>query len=536
MNRLPGLSRLLSNSDPPQPAEAALIENVVQLMDETIEGLEAQLAKVKGERQQYRALLSPLRRMPVEVLGEIFSYAVEAAVTVRMGMKQAAVLCMVCRTWRNAAYATHRIWSSFEIRLEDGMGEWDRVDMWIALSGAVPKKISVYSGDDVCDRDDARGRTPQGCSLSGSRLVTLLTSSSVSIDTLTISCCGSVCMRGLCAAIESAEAGPARPWDRTKSLKVQVRTHWSEEPFADDLETLQDDDDAYDPEDFDTFFKSLPPVTSFHLDTPPNFRSSHTPYIPIPPSFLSHLTTLSLDNDWNGEAVVRILQSCHQGALEELILGCKSEYVEHLSTCTGFDDWVEDICDNPDKMFVLPRLRSLRFRELHPYSFKIVYFFKAPSLAELEVGFADVEDTGAPSSSSDTNVFTVDCEDISADLPAFIETSGCQATLKRLLFFGGVKLQMEDLKIWLSKKLLPSLSHLTFNGVYLPLEFMECLCDIRSWNLSLDHVKTIELLNLPTECHFLGRYLAELRRKPLPEDQAHLTDTNVVVTIMERQQ
>lgn len=529
MNRLPALTRLLNSNDPPQPVEVALIENVVELMDETIEGLEAQLAKVKSERQQCRALLSPLRRMPMDVLGEIFSHAVESAGSIGQGMKQAVVLCLVCRTWRDAAYATHRLWSSFEIRTLGIHKDWDRAERWITLSGSVPKKISVYSYKHICSKSTPSSRLR--CQLSNPRLVTLLASEELTIDMLSISCPDSECIHCLCAAMESIEARPSCSWDRLKSLEIHVRDSWGEGPHEEELDDF--DDETYDPEQSQSFFKALPYVTSFHLDTPSSCGGF--PYIPIPPSFISHLTTLILDNDWDGDAIVKVLQSCHQGSLEELIFGCKAGYVEHLSTYTGSDEWVEGICDNPDKMFILPKLRTLRFRELHRAAFKITQFFKAPSLIELELAFNCNEDLGIPSSSDNANVHTVSCEDISADLPAFIETSACHTTLRHLSFYGSLSIKMHDLERWLSKKLLPSLSHLTFNGVYLPSEFLNSLCSrFQSWDLPLNHINTIELLNLPTESHFHGRYLQGLRRMVQGTGQWYLADTNIVVTIKER--
>ncbi|KAJ3544175.1 hypothetical protein NMY22_g2876 [Coprinellus aureogranulatus] len=256
------------------------------------------------------------------------------------------------------------------------------------------------------------------------------------------------------------------------------------------------------------------------------------PHISAPPSFLSRLTTLGIDNDWNGDAVVRVLKVFQQGNLEELTFGCKSRYVEHftLSTGTGDSEWLESVCGNPDKMFVLPKLRILRFGELHPDAFKIALFLKAPSLTDLELGFKRRGPSNFPSDAYERDVFTISCEDMSADVPWFIELSGCQASLQRLTVHGNLKLDMADLKAWLDVKHLPSLSHLTFDGVYLPAEFFDCLRERYYPMMALDHVKTIELLNLPTELHSLALYHRDVRKMNQGK-YPYLPDTNVVITI-----
>ncbi|TEB28947.1 hypothetical protein FA13DRAFT_1735071 [Coprinellus micaceus] len=532
MDRLPALSRLLTSNDPPQPFELVVIENVVSLMDETIANLTAQLDKAKNERQQCQALLSPLRRMPMDVLGEIFGHVVSSAESYNQGLRWAVELCLVCRTWQDAAYATHRLWASFELQASGDWREWKRVDRWMKLSGALPKKISVYSNQDICHQWMRSPALP--CQLAVPRLARLLAEGQT-IHTLSISCPHSRCVGHLCAAVGMVTSKQSRPWDGIECLHIEVRQTWTESSSPEHtIRSPGDSDPDSDAEEEVSFLQQLPLVKSFHLNTP---SSATDPNIAIPNVFLSNLTTLSIDNDWDGCAVVKILRLLHQGNLEQLIFGCKSGFVEHLNAYTeGEAKWVEGIPCNPKKMFVLPHLRILKFHDLHPSAFKIALFFKAPSLVELELGFRDVEDVDIPSDEN-SNVFEVDCEDMLDDIPVFIERSSCQASLRRLTFSGGLKLHMHDLEDWLIKKWLPSLSRLTFDGVYLPPEFFKALQDrYYDHDLDLDHILAIELLNLPTECHCLGLYLRELRRMVRPGDRSYLSDTDIVVTIKEREE
>ena len=537
MDRLPALSHLLSSNHPPQSLEIAVIENVVCLMDETIADLTAQLDKVKNERQQCQALLSPLRRMPMDVLGEIFGHVVSSASSYNQGLRHAVELCLVCRTWRDAAYATHRLWASFEVRASGDWREWKRAERWMKLSGTLPKRISVHSDRDMCGQWAMFTRP---CQLAVPRLARLLAEGQ-KIHTLSISCAHSRCARNLCAAVGAVASKQPRPWDGIECLNVEVRETWTEpsspeyiirssDGSGDDLGAEEDEIEGV------SFLQQLPLVKSFHLDTP---RSTTRPSsnIPIPKVFLSNLTTLSIDNDWDGCAVVKILRLLHQCNLEQLIFGCKSGYVEHLNVTPGSPEaeWVDTVVCNPKKMFVLPRLSILKFHDLHPFAFKIALFFKAPSLVELELGFCDEEDEDFP---SDENVglSKVDWDDMQSGIPSFIQSSSCQTTLRRLTFRGGLKLSMLDLETWLIKKWLPSLSHLTFDGVYVPPELFDALQGRYPYQgLDLDHITTIELLNLPTELHCLGLYLREIRRMTQPGDRSYLSNANIVVSIRERE-
>ncbi|KAJ3544174.1 hypothetical protein NMY22_g2874 [Coprinellus aureogranulatus] len=535
MDCLLGLSHLLGSNDTPTISDVPVILDIIGQVDKEVERVEAHLAELKDKRHQCQALFSPLRRVPMDLLGEIFSHTVELAGSIS-----------------NAAYATHRLWSSIEIDLSEDWKAWDRAEKLISRSGTVRKSLSVRApSGDACN-PQGRGTfhaIPTGsgqCWLAHPRLVRLL-AEGPPIHNLSISCPASKCLHALFRAVEAVTKGPGRPWDGIKSLKVTVREAWTEGPvrrlhflsnFSNPL-TLPEED-PFGATDIQSFFKSLPPVTRFHLNTPGPPRP-HTgdkfPYIPAPPAFLSRLTSLSLDNDWDGDALPRVLQGCHQGNLEELTFGCKSRYVEYLNTQwhSTSSEWVEGICGNSDRMFVLPKLRILRFRELHPDAFKITLFFKAPSLTELELGFDDIGNPDLPS--DEQALYAVSEENITADLPYFIEISGCQESFKRLWIHGDLKLRMHDLEVWLDENLLPSLSHLTYNGVYLPAEFFDSLRNRRP-RISLERVKTIELLNLPAELHSIALHHRDLRERVHRawDRRPCLADTRVTITLREREE
>ena len=68
------IDHLFANNTPPLPPEAQHIQNEIDGLTEAIAKLQVQLSKLQRRRQNYRVLLSPLRRIPPELLGEIFAF------------------------------------------------------------------------------------------------------------------------------------------------------------------------------------------------------------------------------------------------------------------------------------------------------------------------------------------------------------------------------------------------------------------------------------------------------------------------------
>jgi hypothetical protein len=406
-------------------------------------------------------------------------------------------------------------------------------------SGAVPKKLTVCANADACDQGIS-----SSCTLANPKLAQLLAEGPI-IHTLSISCHASRCIHRLYQAITVVKkvkkpgARPPRPWNWISCLEIQLRRYYRDEINEEDFDD-EDFDFAVD-SDVDasnSFFTFLPPVTSFRLDLPRDSLQD-APLIPTLRPFLSRLTTLHIECDWYGDVIVRVLRCYHQGNLQELVLGCKGRYVEHLTTWIGDSDWLEDIIADTKKQFVLPKLHTLRFDDLHPDAFKITHFFQAPSLAELHVGFPSAVDEDIPMEDN-FNLTTVDDETMSYEIPDFIRRSKCHATLKRLSVYGSLRLDLRDVDAWLDEKLLPSLTHLEFDGVYLPPEFFDYLRPYKAsrGGPNLSRLKDIKILNLPTQLHSLGLYQLEVGSIAKSDGRHaswYLPDTKVTITLKNRE-
>lgn len=98
-----------------------------------------------------RSLLSPIRRLPPEILTEIFQYCLPPDKFIRPSPYEAPLLLThVCSAWRNACLANPLLWRSLEIT--NGTGTLDMnhrrnvsalTHMWFSRAGTCPLSFSV---------------------------------------------------------------------------------------------------------------------------------------------------------------------------------------------------------------------------------------------------------------------------------------------------------------------------------------------------------------------------------------------------------
>ena len=104
---------------------------------------------------QHQALISPLRRLPPELLQLIFVWCLPSHRNAVMHSSEAPVLLgRVCSEWRRISLATPQLWSSLHIvppnvnltNLTSSIARFDRkrelIEMWLGRSGACPLNIS----------------------------------------------------------------------------------------------------------------------------------------------------------------------------------------------------------------------------------------------------------------------------------------------------------------------------------------------------------------------------------------------------------
>ncbi|KAF7337044.1 hypothetical protein MVEN_02141500 [Mycena venus] len=129
-------------------------KEVVELTGE-IERLQVMLEQLRAKRDHlndfidaHLAFISPARRLPEDVMVEIFTACLPSERNAIMsGAEAPLLLCHVSRAWRNLALSTPRLWASLHIVAPGDYGKCLQinqiVDIWLSRSGALPLSISL---------------------------------------------------------------------------------------------------------------------------------------------------------------------------------------------------------------------------------------------------------------------------------------------------------------------------------------------------------------------------------------------------------
>jgi hypothetical protein len=156
-------SRLASNSIPSN-AEAADIRSALLGADrdlleinKDIDILEALLEKRRLERQAFEdfrnahnGLLSSIRKLPMELLSEVFLNVLECERPQKGVLYEAFALGAVCSHWRTVALSTPGLWCKIFVNVFEGNADSkaDMVQTWIERSAQYPLSITLNSDEE----------------------------------------------------------------------------------------------------------------------------------------------------------------------------------------------------------------------------------------------------------------------------------------------------------------------------------------------------------------------------------------------------
>ncbi|KAF5325980.1 hypothetical protein D9611_000440 [Ephemerocybe angulata] len=355
---LHNLAHLRLTNDPPHHAEATHIHGQIAGLTTAIEQAQLHLQQLERQRQEWQVLVSPLRRMPLEVLGKIFGACI-LGTSIQTIPRVVVNLCLVCQTWREAALLRHDLWSRIKIRVfPDGHPqrlEYEVIKRWLIRSGSVPKTIIAYGVHEYSAQECPMG----GCYLANPTLVNLLRAGPITyLDHLSLLIQEVSCLRQLIRAVEAAScsAGLPRAWGSLTSLKLSFFGQYENKP--------QDDPD--------NVFHHLPQVTSFELVLPEwNENWMDDDELQIPDAFLRRLQNLHLKCDWEGEHIPNLLRQCEN--IEVLTLNLRGSTSQQANgrpiPCP------------------LPKLHTLRLRQFHPNGGPLLNLLEMPILRQLDISF-----------------------------------------------------------------------------------------------------------------------------------------------------
>ncbi|KAK7037780.1 hypothetical protein VNI00_010741 [Paramarasmius palmivorus] len=147
----------------PTPSEASLIQEWIadttkdfERYDAEIDRLLGILRKLMREKEyllrytdEYRTLLSPIRRLPPEVLTQIFELLCcqdEPSVLRKTVSVPPLRIAQTCAVWRQLAFNTPSLWSSFHVELGAFPGNLQLLSTYLKLSGDHPLSITLHCG------------------------------------------------------------------------------------------------------------------------------------------------------------------------------------------------------------------------------------------------------------------------------------------------------------------------------------------------------------------------------------------------------
>ncbi|KAJ6492464.1 hypothetical protein C8R47DRAFT_1120802 [Mycena vitilis] len=146
-------SRYLHTNYVPRDAEVKAIRSHLVAHTLEVSRLEALILDLSTQRQKkleyigaHEALMSPARRMPQDVMQEVFLACAPAQRNAVMSTKDVPLLLTrICKSWRILALSTPALWASLHIPLEyilDMIGTQHPLD-WLERSGRAPLSLTV---------------------------------------------------------------------------------------------------------------------------------------------------------------------------------------------------------------------------------------------------------------------------------------------------------------------------------------------------------------------------------------------------------
>ncbi|KAJ7475208.1 hypothetical protein B0H11DRAFT_2235834 [Mycena galericulata] len=156
------VSHLVHCNLPPSQAQMQIAQTILSQAKLEMNKLEARIAAlnsasdeaelvVRGIQEagecasQMQSILSPLRRLPPELLAEIFVFCGAHKVYYYPSQRKPPLLLLrVCRTWRAVALSTPELWARLEWCLRTPK-DVDIIDTWISRSGARPLHLDIAS-------------------------------------------------------------------------------------------------------------------------------------------------------------------------------------------------------------------------------------------------------------------------------------------------------------------------------------------------------------------------------------------------------
>ncbi|KAJ7615847.1 hypothetical protein FB45DRAFT_234518 [Roridomyces roridus] len=135
-------------------AEAASLTQQINRLQSQLDELSAKRDSLHQFIDAHLALVSPFRRLPEDLVREIFVACLPSKENATLRASDAPMLlCHITRYWRNLALSTPRLWTSLHIFCPPAMVDStmvqrinDTADAWLSRSGSLPLSLSLVQG------------------------------------------------------------------------------------------------------------------------------------------------------------------------------------------------------------------------------------------------------------------------------------------------------------------------------------------------------------------------------------------------------
>jgi hypothetical protein len=131
-------------------AEQERLNTDIERRRASLRELTADRAKIADALEAQRSILSPIRRIPVEIIAEILLYTLpDTDYVLPAPMTSPILISQVCQGWRTLSHSIPRLWSSILIRINSRRSHPNLglVELWLQRSSNSP--ISFHISEDV---------------------------------------------------------------------------------------------------------------------------------------------------------------------------------------------------------------------------------------------------------------------------------------------------------------------------------------------------------------------------------------------------
>lgn len=98
--------------------EISQVQSLITNLTSKLDALTFEVSSTIDEISQHAALLSPIRRMPIEIMQEIFIHCLPSDKYITPHpMKAPLLLAQICSPWRQAVLSSPRLWNSLAVHL-----------------------------------------------------------------------------------------------------------------------------------------------------------------------------------------------------------------------------------------------------------------------------------------------------------------------------------------------------------------------------------------------------------------------------------